>query len=136
MLILGRVFGGRILDLYSREWIIMPSITPYIVSMALLAFSKTLPMFVLVAVIYGIGPAFLIPTLMAYALDRGDSPGPAMGTFHAISDLGVSLGPVIMGIVIHSTSYTIMFLCLALAGVINLIYFYFFARKKDDGQKY
>ena len=130
MLILGRVFGGRVLDLYRRERIIVPCMTPYIISMVLLAFSRTLPMFLLVAVIYGIGAAFLIPTLMAYALDRGDSPGPAMGTFQAISDLGVSLGPVIMGMVIHSTSYKIMFLCLALTGIINLSYFYLFVRKE------
>jgi len=130
MLILGRVFGGRILDLYSRETIIMPCITPYIISMIILAFSKTLPMFILVAAIYGIGPTFLIPALMAHALDRGGSPGPAMATFHAMSDLGISLGPVIMGIVIHSTNYPIMFLCLALTGIINLSYFYFFVRKK------
>jgi len=129
-LILSRVFGGKILDLYSRERIIMLCITPYMIAMVILAFSKTLPMFILVAVIYGIGPAFLIPALMAYALDRGGSPGPAMGTFHAIADLGMSLGPVIMGIVIHSTSYPIMFLCLALTGIINLNYFYFFVRKK------
>jgi predicted MFS family arabinose efflux permease len=130
MLILGRVFGGRILDLYSRERIIMPSMTPYIVSLVLLAFSKTIPMFILVAVIYGVGASFLIPTLIAYALDRGNSPGPAMGTFQAITDLAMSLGPVMMGIVIHSTSYTIMFLCLAFMGIVNLIYFYFFVRKK------
>lgn len=129
-LILSRVFGGKILDLYSRERIIMLCITPYIISMVILAFSETLPMFILVAVIYGIGPAFLIPALMASALDRGGSPGPVMGTFQAITDLGLSLGPVIMGIVIHWTSYPIMFLCLALTGIINLNYFYFFARKK------
>jgi MFS family permease len=131
MLILGRVFGGKILDLYSRETIIMPCITPYIISMIILAFSDTLPMFIFVAVIFGIGPTFLIPALMAYALDRESSPGPAMGTFHALSDLGISLGPVIMGIVIYSTNYLIMFLCLALTGIINLGYFYFFVRKKE-----
>jgi len=49
-----------------------------------------------------------------------------MGTFTAITDLGVSLGPVIMGLVIHTAGYPIMFLCLALTGVINLSYFYFF----------
>ena len=130
VLIVSRVFGGRILDLYSRERIIMLFITPYIISMVILAFSKTLPMFILVAVIYGIGPSFLMPTLMAYALDRGGSPGPVMGTYQAITDFGMSLGAVIMGIVIHWTSYPIMFLCLAFIGIINLNYFYFFVRKK------
>jgi len=130
VLILSRVFGGKIFDLYSRERIIMLCITPYIIAMVILAFSKTLPMFILVAVIYGIGPSFLMPALMAYALDRGGSPGPVMGTYHAITDLGMSLGAVIMGIVIQWTSYPIMFLCLAFAGIINLNYFYFFVRKK------
>jgi MFS family permease len=98
--------------------------------MVILAFSETQPMFILVAVIYGIGPAFLTPTLLAYALDRGGSPGPTMGTFHAITDLGISLGPVIMGIVIDLTSYPIMFLCLALMGIADFNYFYFFVRKR------
>jgi len=35
-----------------------------------------------------------------------------------------------MGIILHSTNYPIMFLCLAFTGLINLNYFYFFARKK------
>jgi MFS family permease len=100
--------------------------------MVLLAFSKTLLLFTLVAVIWGIGHAFLMPSLVPYTLDRaGSSPGPVMGTFTAISDLGLSLGPVLMGIIVHSTSYRIMFFCLAFTGVINLGYFYFFVRKKE-----
>ena len=88
-------------------------------------------MFILVAVIYGIGHAFLMPTLVVYTLDRvGSSPGPVMGTLTAINDLGQSLGPVIMGIILQLTNYPIMFFCLALTGVVNLNYFYFFVRKK------
>jgi MFS family permease len=131
MLILGRTLGGRIFDLYSKERIILPSLTTYIISMAVLAFSKTLPMFILVGVIYGIGAAFLLPSLVTYALDRAGSPGPTMGAFHAITDLGITLGPVIMGIILHWTSYPTMFLCLALTGFINLNYFYFSVRKKE-----
>ena len=132
MLILGRALGGKILDLYSKERIILPCLFTYIISMVLLAFSKTQPMFILVAVIWGIGQAFLMPTLVIYALDRvGSSPGLAMGTFTAITDLGMSLGPVIMGIIIHTASYPIMFLCLALIGIVNLNYFYFFVRKNE-----
>jgi predicted MFS family arabinose efflux permease len=131
ILILGRSLGGKIFDLYSKERIILPCLTTGIIAMVILTFSKTLPMFILVAVIWGIGFAFLTPSIVAYALDRaGSSPGPAMGTFTAISDLGLTLGPVVMGIILHSTSYTIMFLCLALTGIINVNYFYFFVRKK------
>jgi len=131
MLILGRALGGKILDLYSREKVILPCLFTYIISMVILTFSKTLPMFILVAAIWGIGNAFLAPALIASTLDRvGSSVGPAMGTFTAISDLGLTTGPVIMGIIIQSTSYPIMFLCLAFVGLINLNYFYFFVRKE------
>jgi MFS family permease len=130
MLILGRSLGGKVIDLYSRERIIMPCLITSIVSMVVLAFSKTLPMFILVAMIWGIGFAFITPSLVVYALERVSSPGPAMGTFTAISDLGLSLGPMIMGIILHWTNYLIMFLCLAFTGIINFSYFYFFLRKK------
>ena len=132
VLILGRALGARILDLYSREKIILPCLTTYIISMVVLAYSKNLPMFILVAVIWGSGNAFLQPTLVAYALDRAtSSPGTVMGTYTGIADLGVALGPVIMGIIIRFTSYPTMFLCLALVGVANLSYFYFFVGKKN-----
>jgi MFS family permease len=131
VLILGRVLGGKVLDLYSRERVILPCITIYIIAMSVLAFSKTLPMFILVAVIWGIGNTFLIPALVAYTIEiAGSSRGPVMGTTTAAMDLGMGLGPVIMGIILQWTSYPTMFLCLALTGVINLNYFYFFVRKK------
>ncbi len=92
-------------------------------------------MFLVAAVIWGIGNAFLFPVLTAYTLDLTvGSRGPAMGTFMALDDLGMGLGPVIMGIVLGLTSYPVMFLCLGLTGLINLSYFYFFVRrtKKAD----
>jgi MFS family permease len=132
MLILGRGLGGKILDLYSREKVILPCLITYIIAMVILAFSNTLPMFIAVAVIWGMGNAFLFPALVAYALDlAGSYRGPAMGTFTAAADLGVGLGAVIMGIILHFANYPTMFLCLALTGLINLSYFYFFVRKKE-----
>ena len=130
-LIFVRGLGGKILDIYPREKIILPCLFNPIISMAILAFSTTLTMFILVAVIWGMGTAFLYPALVAYTIDRaGSSRGPAMGTFTALTDLGAGMGSVIMGIILQLTNYPIMFLCLALTGVINLLYFYFAIRKK------
>src|SRR4030066_1825729 len=70
MLILGRTLGGKIFDLYSREKVILPCLFTYIFSMVILTFSKTLPMFILVAAIWGIGNAFLMPSLMVYAVEH------------------------------------------------------------------
>jgi MFS family permease len=130
-LILARSFGGKIFDIYDREKVLLPCLFNLIISMILLAFSTTLPMFILVAVIWGMGTAFIYPTLLAYTIDRaGSSRGPAMGTFTALTDLGAGMGSVIMGIILQLTSYPMMFICLALTGIVNLLYFYFFVRNK------
>jgi MFS family permease len=132
-LILVRGLGGKILDNYSREKVILPCLFNLIISMPILAFSSTLPMFILVAIIWGIGSGFLYPSLVAYTIDRaGSTRGPAMGTFTALTDLGACMGAVIMGIILQLTNYTIMFLCLALTGIINLLYFYLAVRRKSQ----
>jgi MFS family permease len=126
-----RALGGRILDIYSRERIILPCLSVFIISMTMLAFSKTLSMFILVAVISAIGHAFLVPTLVAYTLDLvGPDRGPGMVLLTAMGDLGMVLGPVIMGVILQLTDFTTMFMCLALSGLINFIYFYFFVKKR------
>ena len=131
-LIVGRMVGGRVLDRYSRERVILPCLIALIASMTLLSLSKTLPLFILVAVIYGAGLAFFFPALVVYTVERaGAARGPAMGTFTAAGDLGVGLGAVIMGIVVRLTNYPIMFLCLAFVEVLNLGYFHYFMRDRN-----
>jgi len=130
MFFLGRAFGGKIVDLYSKDTIIPLLLVMSLVSMVILAFSRTLTMFIVVAVIWGSGNAFLTPAILAYVIDRaGFSKGPAIGMYMLLSDLGLGLGPVIMGLIIGLSSYPTMFLCLAFTGVINIIYFHFFVRK-------
>jgi MFS family permease len=130
-LILGRTLGGKILDIYDRKKVIIPCLTAIIISLAILTFSTTLYMFILVAVVLGAGWALLYPSLLIYAIENADSDrGPAMATFTGLADLGVCIGPMIMGIIIQRTSYPIMFFCLTLIGVINFLYFYYAMGKK------
>ena len=132
-LILGRGLGGKILDIYAREKILLPCLIAQIVAMIILAFSTTLPMFILVAVIWGLGIAFFYPTLVAYALDlAGPSRGPAIGTYMALGDFGAGIGSVIMGIILQLSNYMVMFLCLSFIGIVNLFYFLLHIRKKGN----
>jgi MFS family permease len=131
MLIAGRALGGKILDTYNKEKIIRIFIFTSMITMVILAFSTTLPMFILVGLLWGTGGGFFFPASMAYALDyAGSSAGPAVGTFRALSDLGLALGPTLAGLIIPFTGYQVMFLCLALVSLINLSYFQFYVRKK------
>lgn len=130
-LIVSRSLGGRIFDLYPRNRIIFPCIVAHILAMVILSFSTTLQLFLIVAVIWGLGIAFFYPTLVAYTIDLAEeSRGPAVGTYLAFSDFGGSMGAVVMGGILQRTSYRTMFLCTALVGLINLLYFYFAILKK------
>ncbi len=133
MFFLGRILGGKILDLYRRESVIPLLLSMSLLSMAILAFSRNLTMFIVVALVWGIGNSLLAPALLAYTLDRtGSSKGPAIGIYMLLSDLGLGLGPVVSGILIRLSSYSTMFLCVAFIGLINLIYFLLLVRKKPS----
>jgi MFS family permease len=134
MLIFGRIFAGRVLDLYRRETIILPCLVVYAIAMVVLIFSKTFSMFILMAVIWGAGHSLFYPALVALAIERASSSrGALMATFTAASDLGVGLGPVLMGIILQHTSYPLMFACVALTGMLNVFYFQFVVKtgKRD-----
>ena len=133
---LGRAFFAKMADKYGKKQIIMPCLAIVIISITIIPLSKTLAMFVLSAVLLGTGWALLYPSLLAYAVDKaGSAQGPAMGTFTAFSDLGGGLGPMIMGIILEWTNYSVMFFCLVLTAVINLIFFYFIIWKSGENGK-
>jgi MFS family permease len=131
VLILGRALGGRILDTYQRDRVILPCLTAYIIGMTLLAYSTSLQMFILVAIIQATGHAFLMPALVAYTIDlAGASRGASIGLLSAAGDLGMVLGPTIMGIILRFSSFPAMFLCVALIGLMNFTYFYSSMKKR------
>jgi len=131
MLIVGRVLGGKIMDVYNKERLIMIFTFTSMVSVVILSFSEDLPMFLLAGLTWGTGSAFFFPASMAYALDyAGSSGGTAIGTLRAIMDLGLAVGPVAMGIIVPFTGYPVMFLCMAAVCLVNLAYFQFYVIKK------
>ena len=130
-MITGRIFGGKILDAYNKERIILVLILISMMAIVILSFSKTLPLFIFVGLLWGVGAAFFMPACMAYALEfAGTSSGAAVGTFQALVDLGMAIGPVIMGLIIPITGYPMMFLCLAFIYLIDMCYFQFYVRKR------
>jgi MFS family permease len=123
--------GGKVVDTYNKEKIILTLIFTGTAAMVVLSFSRTLPLFIVVGMIWGVGSAFFFPAAMAYALEyAGSSDGTTVGTFRAISDLGSALGPVFAGVILPFTGYRMMFLSLALICLLNLCYFQFYVRRR------
>jgi MFS family permease len=70
---------------------------------------------------------------MSYAFEyAGTSDGAAIGTFRGFSDLGLGIGPVVVGVIIPLTGYRLTFLSLAIIVLINMSYFHFYVRKRRD----
>jgi len=131
VVVVSRAFGGRILDTCNKEKMIMALISIMMVSMVMLSYSRNLTMFIFVGLLFGTGLAFFMPASLAYAFEySGSSGGPAVATFNASYDLGMALGPAVMGLVVPLTGYPGMFLALALVSFINLCYFQFYVRKR------
>lgn len=131
MVIAGRALGGRLQDIWSRERIILIFTLTSMIAMVILSLSRTLSMFIFVGLLWGTGVAFIFPVSMAYSLDyAGSSGGTALGTFRAFMDLGSAIGPMVMGTIVPLTGYRILFLCLALVCLANLVYFQFYVRKR------
>jgi predicted MFS family arabinose efflux permease len=131
MTIAGRALGGRIVDSWRKEKIILTFTLTSLVAMVILSLSRTVPMFLFVGLLWGAGAAFIFPVSMAYAFDyAGSSGGTAVGTFRALMDLGYAAGPIMIGMIIPLTGYPIMFLCLAVVLLINVCYFQFYVTKR------
>lgn len=131
MLIAGRIMGGKMLATRRKDRIIITFLSSAAAVMIIQSFSATLSLFIFVGALWGFGAAYLTPTLFAYSFDyAGSSSGPAVGTYQALQDLGMTLGPMVMGLIIPFTGYRLMFLCLAAIGILDLIYFVFFVRKR------
>jgi MFS family permease len=131
MLIAIRALGGKAFEVFNKEKIIATFIAVSAVTLVMLAFSRTLPLFIIVGLFWGMSAAFLFPIMLTWALEyAGSSDGSALGTYQASMDLGLALGPVGVGIIVPVTGYRLMFLCLALVCLINLGYFHFYLTKK------
>jgi MFS family permease len=132
MMVLGRAFGGRLLDTYDKEKLVYFILTGFICVMVITACSETVAMLVISGLLWGTAAGFLMPTVMAIAIDRAGptARGSAVGTYTALSDAGVALGPVMAGLVIRFAGYTGMFVGLILMEILNLAYFHFFVRQR------
>ena len=132
-LMVGRVLGGKMLDVYDRKKVGTFCLSVIIIGLVILPLANSLGIFILIAVILGTGWAFLYPLLTIQVIEKaGLERGPAMGTFTALADLGAGLGPMLMGTVLEKFSYPSMFACLILTAILNFFYFYWTIVKRKE----
>jgi len=102
---------GRLSDRYGRRGPIIIGMVLCAVPFALIPLFKAFWVLVLLAILFGLGEAFVTTSTGALVADLAEqrSLGAAMGVFGTIADTGQALGPIIVGVLLGLIGYLASF---------------------------
>lgn len=138
-LLFTRFFAGKLADYYGVSTVIIPGIITVIVSFVILAFATSLPVFLLSAVLYGIGYGSAQPTLNAVMIKLcpKERRGVGNSTFFTAMDIGSGGGAVIWGVISQNLGFTWVYLACAASVAISLMTYIFILQKQlNNGTSY
>ncbi|HEX7069552.1 MAG TPA: MFS transporter [Rhodothermales bacterium] len=123
--------AGSLADRLGRKAVIVPSGLITGLSMGLYLITGSVEFFFLNAVLLGIGTGLGGPAPAAYAADIAPKAtlGPAMGLYRTISDLGLVVGPVLLGGIVDLAGFDPAFGVNALLLFAITLAFAFFAKE-------
>lgn len=132
VLLLSRPITGKLADRYGVRKFLVPGILLIALALALLVKASSLPIFLLVAVIYGLGFGTVQPILNALviSLSPPERRGAANATFAVAMDLGIGVGAVALGYLTQKMGFEFMYGCSAGFALVALVVYYALLRKK------
>jgi predicted MFS family arabinose efflux permease len=121
-LVISRILGSKILDRYPRPRVIIISSIPMLIAVALLAFTRGIIDLMVVAMLYGVGLAFLLPAAQVFLVDRvrKEERAKALGVFFSFLELGIGGGAILLGIVADFFGYKSAFVTSAVIGALGM----------------
>ncbi len=102
-------FSGRLADTWGRRPMILLGLAVNAVATALIGFSSSVPEFLIISAIAGMGTGLLNPSQQAAVGDiisNGRSGGKVLATFQMASDTGAIAGPVLAGVLADRLGYS------------------------------
>ncbi|TGE38767.1 MFS transporter [Desulfosporosinus fructosivorans] len=132
VLLLGRPIIGKLADRYGARKFLVPGILMIATALLILVKASSLPMFLLVGVVYGLGFGTVQPILNALviSLSPPERRGAANATFAVAMDLGIGLGAVTLGFLAQKMGYEYMYGCSAIFALLALVMYFALLRKK------
>lgn len=132
-LFITRPLFGKIIDTLGFDYAIIPGLILVVIAMGLLSVASSLPVFLITALIYGIGFGATQSSLqtMAMAGVPSNRLGAANATFLTAFDSGIGLGSIILGVVSSSIGYSQMYLWAAISAMIAFLLYFLIGRKKQ-----
>lgn len=122
-ILLVRPIAGKLFDRKGPFIVLIPAALLVVASMIILSYTTTMGVLIVSALLYGLGFGSIQPTLQAWMLRSANKEdyGAVNGMFYNSTDLGVSLGAIILGVVATLTSYETMYRASSICMVIFTI---------------
>lgn len=129
-----RPLVSKLADRHGTLKILVPCEVLGVAAMIMIAFSRTLPMFIIAGVIMGIAQAGQQPILMAECVKIADPSkrGSASNTSFLGVDIGMFIGSNIAGFLVAYFGYKSMFLLMALPSAIFTVIYVIHYRRKNN----
>ena len=136
-LLLTRIIGGRLADVFGETIVIIPGMIMMALSFVLLAFATSLPAFVISGALYGLGLGFVDPILNAIMIKLcpPHRRGAGNSTLFTAKDIGSGVGAVIWGFISLSVGFRPVYLYCAISIILALIAYYFILRNQMKSLK-
>jgi MFS family permease len=108
-LLLSRTFAGRLADRRGRVIVIVPGILAMVAAVAILPLAADLPLFLVSAVLWGVGFGSAQPASLALLVDRasGGQRALALSTYFMGFDVGIGVGAVALGFISQAFGWEI-----------------------------
>lgn len=127
-----RLFAGKLADHYGFTKVFVPGVLMLVMSLILLAFAKSYVIFLLVAVLFGLGYGSAQPILntIVISLSPIDRRGIANATFFSTMDIGIGVGAIVWGMLSQVAGFPVVYGAAAFCGVISLVIYLVVLRKQ------
>jgi multidrug resistance protein len=117
-------YFGRLSDRKGRKPFIIPGLLGYAIISIAFIYSNNVTTLIIIRFFHGVASAMLMPVIQAYVADitpKGRE-GFAMGLFNMFMLFGLSLGPLIGGLIKDQFNFQTSFLCMGMLALLAFVF--------------
>ena len=131
-LLVSRPITGRRFDLKGENSVVYPSLVMFLIGLLLLSQAHTGFILLLSGVLIGIGYGTTMSCVQTIMVKKAPPHrvGLANSTFFVFFDLGMGVGPFVLGAMLPSLGYKGMYISMAVVVLFSIIYYFFAHGKK------
>ncbi|WP_165060989.1 MFS transporter [Adlercreutzia sp. ZJ154] len=132
-----RPFTGKAFDRYGPRPVMIPAFLSFALSMAVLSATTNDWMLLGSALLagFGVGTVQSCGLAMAVRVTSDTRLSLANSTFYIMLDLGVGVGPLLLGLLVPLSGYRLMYLCLSGLAIVAFLLFLLITKKGNMSQK-